>query len=94
MTCLKPTLPVPATVPALLTLLQPLTALALRKIEHVFVGTLEALGPDAFDAIVGTAAAAAHRWPDAAEIEYASWMPDAGAIEMTSWATHLQHSVR
>lgn len=94
MTCLKLTVPASATVPALLALLQPLTAQALRKLELVVVGTLDALGPDAFDAIVGTARAPTPSRTDAAEIEYASWMPDPGAIEMSSWVTHLQHLVR
>jgi hypothetical protein len=94
MTCLKLTPSAPTAVPALPTLLQPLASQAFRRFELVVVHTLDALCPDAFDAVVGTAPALAQARPDAAEIEYASWMPDPGAIEMASWATHLQHPVR
>ena len=31
--------------------------------------------------------------PDAADIEYASWMPDPGAIEVASWAIQMRSSV-
>jgi hypothetical protein len=32
--------------------------------------------------------------PEAAEIEYASWMPDRGATEVASWAKHLRSCLR
>jgi hypothetical protein len=32
--------------------------------------------------------------PDAADIEYESWMSGPGALEFDSWAPHLRHSVR
>jgi hypothetical protein len=32
--------------------------------------------------------------PDAADIEYASWLPDPGALEFDSWAVYLRHAVR
>jgi len=94
MTCLKLTHPASGTVPVLLTLPQPLTAQALLALERAVVGTLAMLGRDPFDAGVGTVHAHAGCRPDAAEIEYASWMPDPGAIEVASWAAHLRTCVR
>jgi hypothetical protein len=32
--------------------------------------------------------------PDAADIEYDSWMSGPGALEFDSWAPYLRHSVR
>jgi hypothetical protein len=32
--------------------------------------------------------------PDAADIEYESWMSGPGALEFDSWAPYLRHSVR
>ena len=32
--------------------------------------------------------------PNAADIEYFSWMSDPGAVEFDSWAAYLRHSVR
>ena len=60
-------------------------------------GTLPALLtltlPQALVAQVLRAAEQAAR-PDAAVIEYASWMPDPGAIEHASWATHMRAAAR
>lgn len=94
MTCLQFTLPVSGSVPASLTLPQPLTALALLELEHAIAGTLGMMRRDLLSAGAGPAAEHALPRPDAAEIEYASWMPDPGAIEVASWAAHLQTGLR
>jgi hypothetical protein len=94
MTCLKFTLPASGTVPALLTLPQPLTAQTLLELEHEVIGTLAMLGRELFGAGVATIPGHAVSRPDAAAIEYASWMPDPGAIELASWAAHMRTSVR
>ncbi|MDP3832940.1 MAG: hypothetical protein Q8Q82_03180 [Hydrogenophaga sp.] len=94
MTCLKLSLPGTGTVPALLTLPQPLTAQDLLELEHAVAGTLAALGRDLFGAGSGSARQHAVSRPDAAEIEYASWMPDPGALEFASWAAHMRTSAR
>lgn len=94
MTCLNFTLPAPCTVPTLLTLPQPLTAQALLELEHAVIGALAMLGRDLSGAGVVTAPEHTASRPDAAEIEYASWMPDRGAIEVASWAAHMRTSVR
>ena len=88
MTCLKPTLPASAAVPAELTLRRPLTAQALHELEHTVAGTLALWGRDMFDAVIGTAR------EHAADLEYASWLPDAGGLEVDSWAPHTGTSVR
>lgn len=91
---LQITLPVPGTGPAVLSLPQPLTPQALLELEHAVAGTLSMLRRDL--PIVGFGAAPEHGGcrPDAAEIEYASWMPDPGAIEVASWTAHLRTSAR
>lgn len=94
MTCLKSTLSASGTVPALRTLPQPLTAQALLEIEHAVIGALSILGRELFGVGVGMAPEPSASRPDAAEIEYASWMPDLGAIEVASWAAHLRTAVR
>lgn len=94
MTCMQLTLPVPGTGPALLTLPQPLTAQALLELEHAFAGTLGMLRRDLLSVGFGAAPEHAVRRPDAAEIEYASWMPDPGATEVASWAAHMRTSRR
>lgn len=94
MTCLKPTLPVPATEPAALTLPQPLMSRALLEIEHAVAGTLGMLRRDQCGLGSGAAPAPAARRREAADIEYASWIPDAGAIEFASWTAHLLTSRR
>lgn len=94
MTCLQLTLPVSGSVPAVLTLPQPLTALALLELEHAVAGTLGMMRRDLLSAGVGPAVEHALPRPDAADIEYASWMPDPGAIEVASWAAHLQTGLR
>jgi hypothetical protein len=94
MTCLKITPPASGTVPVLLTLPQPPTAQALLAVERAVIGALAMLGRDQFDAGAGTIPEHAVSRPDAAEIEYASWMPDPGAIEVASWAAHMRTSVR
>lgn len=82
MTCLQTTLPASGTVPALRTLTQPLTPLAMS-------------GRILFrSAAIGTDPGHAGSPPDAAEIEYASWMPDPGAIELASWTAHMRASLR
>ena len=58
MTCLNFTLPASGTVPALLTLAQPLTAQALLELKHAVIGTLAMLGRDLFGA--GVVAAPEH----------------------------------
>lgn len=92
MTCLQITLPVPGNGPAVLTLPQPLTAQALLALEHAVAGSLDLLRRDLFGAGLGTASAM--RRPDAAELEYASWMPDPGAIEVASWGAHMRTGIR
>jgi hypothetical protein len=94
MTCLQITLPVPGTSPAVLTLPQPLTPQSLLELEHTVAGSLDMLRRDLFGAVVGTIPEHAVSRPDAAEIEYASWMPDPGAIEVASWAAHMRTAVR
>ena len=89
MTCLKLTIPVPGTGPAVLTLPQPLTPQALLELESAVAGTLGSLRRDLLgDGFVAAPWRTLPR-PDAAEVEYASWMPDAGAIEFASWTAHL-----
>ncbi|MES2098454.1 MAG: hypothetical protein V4569_01405 [Pseudomonadota bacterium] len=94
MTCLKLTLPASGTVPALLTLPQPLTAQALLELEHAVAGTLAMLGRDLLGTGAGISLEPVVSQPDAAEIEYASWMPDPGAMEVDSWAAHMRPFVR
>lgn len=94
MTCLKLTLSGSGSVPALLTLPQPLTAQDLLELEHAVAGALAMLGRDRFGAGAGSATEHAVSRPDAADIEYASWMPDPGAIEVASWAAHLRTPAR
>lgn len=94
MTCLQITLPVAGIAPAVLTLPQPLTAQALLELEHAVAGTLGMLRRDLLGAGSGTSQERAVSRPDAAEIEYASWMPDPGAIEVASWAAHMRTSPR
>ncbi|MBT9508546.1 hypothetical protein [Rhodoferax sp.] len=94
MTCLNLILPASGTVPAVLTLAQPLTAQTLLELEHAVTGTLAMLRRDLFGAGVETAAEYAVSRPDAGEIEYTSWMPDPGAIEVASWAAHMRASVK
>ena len=50
MTCLQLTLPVSGSVPAVLTLPQPLTALALLDLEHAVAGTLGMMRRDLLNA--------------------------------------------
>jgi hypothetical protein len=52
------------------------------------------LGRDLLGAGVEMTPEPAASRPDAAAIEYASWMADPGAIEVTSWAVHMRTSVR
>lgn len=94
MTCLQITLPVPGTGPAVLTLPQRLTPQALLELEHAVAGTLGMLRRDLLSGGFGAAPEHTVRRPDAAEIEYASWMPDPGAIEVASWTAHMRTSVR
>ena len=94
MTCLQLTLPVSGSAPAVLTLPQPLTALALLDLEHAVAGTLGMMRRDLLSAGLAQVPMHARPRPDAAEIEYASWMPDPGAIEVASWAAHLQTGPR
>jgi hypothetical protein len=75
MTCLKSTLPASGTAPAVLMLTLPVTTQALLELGLAFAGTAPAH--------------AAHQ-PDAADIEYASWMSDPGAIEVASWGAHMR----
>jgi hypothetical protein len=94
MTCLHLTLSVPGAVPASLTLPQPLTPQALLELERAVADTLGMLRHALLSAGVWTAPEHAGRGPDAAEIEYASWLPDPGAIEVASWAAHLRPSLQ
>ena len=91
MTCLQLTLSASSPVPALLTLPQPLTPQALLDLERAVSHTLDMLRRDLLSA--GAAPGQAAQRPEAAEIEYASWMPDRGAIEVASWAQHLRASL-
>ena len=86
MTSLQLTLPVSGAMPAILTLPRPLTAQALRDLDHVVSGSLGMLLRD----LCGDAADRPVQPSDAGVIEYASWMPDPGAVEMASWAAQLQ----
>jgi len=92
MTCLLLTFPPIGGVPTLLTLLQPLTPQGLLEIEQTVAGTLSILRRDLLSAGLESTPAHAPPQPDAAEIEYASWMPDRGTIEFDSWAVHLHAS--
>jgi hypothetical protein len=89
MTCLLLTLPPISGVPTLLTLPQSLTPQGLLEIEQSVAGTLGILRRDLLSAGFESTSAHALPQPDAAEIEYASWMPDRGTIEFDSWAVHL-----
>ncbi len=94
MTCLQITVPVPGAGPAVLTLPQPLTPQAVLELEHAVAGTLGMLRRDLLGMAIGAAPEHVEPRPDAAEIEYASWMPDPGAIEVASWAAHMRTSRR
>lgn len=94
MTCMQLNLPLPSAGPALLTLPQPLTAQSLLELERAVAGTLGMLRRDLLSVGLGVAPEPAVRRPDAAEIEYASWMADPGAIEVASWAAHMRTSRR
>jgi hypothetical protein len=94
MTSLNLTIPVPGTGPAVLTLQRPLTPQALLELERAVAGTLGMLRRDLLDVGMETAPEQAMHRPDAAEIEYASWMPDPGAIEYASWTAYLLTSRR
>lgn len=94
MTCLNVTPPASGTVLALLVLPQPLTAQTLLELEQAIVGTLARQGRDPAGAGDGLLPGRAAGGPDAAEIEYASWMPDPGALEVASWAAHVRACLR
>jgi hypothetical protein len=64
----------------------------LLEIEQAVAGTLSILTRDLLSAGAESTPALAPPQPDAAEIEYASWMPDRGKIEFDSWAVHLHAS--
>jgi hypothetical protein len=93
MTCLLFTLPPIGGVPTLLTLPQSLTSQGLLEVEQSVAGTLSILKCDLLSAGLEPTSAHALPQPDAAEIEYASWMPDRGTIEFDSWAVHLHASL-
>lgn len=94
MTCLQITLPVPGTDPAVSALARALTPQDLLELVHAVADTLGVLRPDLFGAGLGTAPEHAVIRPDAADLEYASWMPNSGAIEVASWAAHMRTAVR
>jgi len=94
MTCLQITLPVPGAGPAVLTLPQPLTPQVLLALEQAVAGGLGMLRRDLVGLGASTTCGHAVSPPDAAEIEYASWMPDPGDIEMASWRAHMRALVR
>jgi len=90
MTSLQLTLPVSGSVPALLTLPQPLTPQSVLELEHAVAGTLGMLRRD----LLGVSTAHGVPKADPAEIEYASWLPDRGAIEVASWAANMHACLR
>ena len=93
MTCLKSTLPAAGATPALRTLAQALTAQALPDIEHAVIGALAVLGRELFGVGLGMAPEPTGSQPDAAALEYASWMPDPAALELASWIALLRQPV-
>ena len=94
MTCLKGNFPVSQTLPSLLTLLQPLDGQPLLEHERVFISKLALLTRYLFGAYVSQATEHAVSGPDAADIEYASWLPDPGALEIASWASNIRSAAR
>ena len=94
MTSVQLTLSVSGTAPALLTLPQPLTPQTLLELEQAVSSTLGMLRRDLIGAGSEAAPGPAAGRPEAAEIEYASWMPDRGATEVASWAKHLRSCLR
>jgi hypothetical protein len=94
MTCLKSTLPESGTAPDLCTQSQPLPERTFHEIEHAVIGALTTLGRELFGVGVEMAPEPTASRPNAADVEYASWMPDPGAIEVASWTAHLRPMVR
>ncbi len=84
MTCLKSNIPASEYLPSWLTLLQPLERQALLALLDRYL----------FGFYVGPANAHAAIRPDAADIEYASWLPDPGTLEVASWETNSRSAVR
>ena len=82
MTCLNINPPAPKTLPSWLTLPQSLQGLTL--LERHLLGA----------AYVSQSSERAESRPDAADIEYASWLPDPGALEIASWASNIRSAVR
>ncbi len=81
MTCLKSNIPASEFLPSWFTLLQPLERQTL-------------LDRYLFDVYVGPATAHVASRPDAADIEYPSWLPDPGALEVASWAPNIRSAAR
>lgn len=94
MTCLKINLPASETLPSLLTLPHPLKGQALLEHDHVIISRLAFLSRYLFGAYVSPATEHAVSGPDAADIEYASWLPDPGALEIASWASNIRSAAR
>ena len=93
MTCLKFTLPAAVTVTTIFARPPPMTAQILLERDQEVTKMLIILNRDQFGAGVETSSVHAVSRPEAAEIEYASWLPDPGAVEFASWAVHLRTSV-
>lgn len=94
MTCLKSTIPASDSVVDVHALPRPLSTQALLEFEHAVIGALTTLGREMFGLGLGMASHPAASRPDAAEVEYASWMPGPGAIEVDSWAASLRATRR
>lgn len=75
MTRLKINLPALEKLTSLRTLSQPLQAQGLLDQEHSLIGKFVLLGRNLFSYYAGLYTEHAMGGPDAAEIEYASWMP-------------------
>lgn len=93
MICLQLAIRAPDSGPAVHTL-HALTPQASLELEHAVAGMLGSLRRDLLGAAPAAAPQGAVPRPDAAEVEYASWMPDPGAIEVASWAAHMRTAVR
>lgn len=84
MNSLKSNVAVSEFLPSWLTLLQPPERQALLALSDRYL----------FGAHVGPTTAHAVCHPDAADIEYASWLPDPGALEVASWTPYIRRAVR
>lgn len=86
MTCLHSNLSAPRATITVQTQPPALVSPALQELEHLMSDTLAMLRRNLFNPGIGGAPSSDPGWPDAGEIEYASWVPNPGAIEYASWS--------